>query len=150
EPRQLLFRKSNRNASRDTLKSHRLAAAGQGQFVSLGPQLSQHLLCAAFRRAVEIAQTWSVLASAPACVASIHQRGYNHACYVACAPLSGFRTMIRNEQDTITSSSSSNDAAGLHARIAAQIQHARTEAGLSRKELAERVGTRQSQIARFE
>lgn len=58
--------------------------------------------------------------------------------------------MIRNEQDTITSSSSSNDAAGLHARIAAQIQHARTEAGLSRKELAERVGTRQSQIARFE
>jgi transcriptional regulator with XRE-family HTH domain len=61
--------------------------------------------------------------------------------------------MIRKQQDA--SSGQSGQAAaearvGLHARIAAQIYHARTEAGLSQKELAERVGTRQSQIARFE
>ena len=41
-------------------------------------------------------------------------------------------------------------AAAWHAKIASQIEQARTALGLSRKELAQRVGTKESTIARFE
>lgn len=56
--------------------------------------------------------------------------------------------MIRKMPDADRSRLGSADA--WHAKIAAQIEQARTALELTRQQLAQRVGTRQSTIARFE
>lgn len=66
------------------------------------------------------------------------------------APARKIFVMIRKKQEIVASPEILEPQGDLHAQIAAQIYRARTEAGLSQKELAERVGTRQAQIARLE